>query len=433
MDENPVSTTVNKVRIKDSHVPPTSNGSASAHAKEQGYPTASFERHLARESAIAGSPLTSGNSVRLLKDGPVTYAAMLAAIDAARDHINLETFILDDDVVGRRFADALIRRQQQGVQVNLIYDSVGAINTPREFFQRLQENGIRVLEFNPVNPVFVRSQWNINQRDHRKLLIVDGRIAFLGGINISSVHSGGSGRRDTRSSSPGAEVWRDTHLELQGPVVEELQKAFLETWREQQGEPLLESSYFPGSELAGRQVVRTISSSPEATASAMYATLLSAINSAEATVHLTNAYFVPDPQLLEALKAAVRRGVAVRLILPGKSDSRLVFHAGRSFYRQLLRAGVEIYERQDVILHAKTALVDGVWATIGSTNLDWRSFLHNHELDAVVLGPEFGAQVQAMFDLDLAGSRQILTREWQRRAWHLRLQESFARLWEYWL
>ncbi len=396
-----------------------------------------FERHLALEEAIVGSPLTAGNRVVLLQDGPATYQAMFAAIDAARDHINMETYILEDDDVGHRFAQALIAKQRQGVQVNLIRDSVGTIGTPASFFQRLADTGIRVLEFNPINPTAVRKDWAVNQRDHRKLLIVDGHTAFLGGINISSVYSGGSFSQRSRTASNrrpvGVPPWRDTDLQLQGPVVAELQKLFLATWEKQKGDPLPAKNYFPRPESAGRQVVRAIGSSPDEPYSLIYATLLSAIGSAETSVHLTNAYFVPDPQLLAALEAAAQRGVDVALILPSQTDSWLVFHAGRGYYSQLLRAGVKIYERRGVILHSKTALVDGVWATVGSTNLDWRSFLHNYELDAVVLGVEFGNQVQAMFEKDLAASDMITLEQWERRPLHLRLKELFARVWEYWL
>ena len=216
-------------------------------------------------------------------------------------------------------------------------------------------------------------------------------------------------------------------------MVAELQKLFLATWESQKGEPLAPRNYFPQPERAGREVVRAIGSSPDEPFSLIYATLLSAIGSAETSVHITNAYFAPDPQLLAALEAAVRRGVDVTLILPSQTDSWLVFHAGRGYYEQLLRAGVKIYERRGVILHSKTALIDGVWATVGSTNLDWRSFLHNHELNAVVLGAEFGSRLQAMFDQDLAASDAITLEQWERRALHLRLKEWFGRAWEYWL
>jgi cardiolipin synthase len=399
----------------------------------RGQATDIFERHLAVEEAIVGSPLTTGNRVLLLQDGPATFQAMYAAILAARDHINLETYILDDDEVGQRFAQALIDKQRQGVQVNLIRDSVGTIGTSKAFLRQLTDNGIKVLEFNPVNPLVAQKHWELNQRDHRKLLIVDGHTAFLGGINISSVYSGGSFTQRSRARPDGSPSWRDTDLQLQGPVVAEFQKLFLATWQSQKGEPLVAKNYFPPPRSAGREIVRAIGSSPDEPYSLIYATLLSAIGSAETSVHLTNAYFAPDPQLLAALEAAAGRGVDVSLILPSKTDSWLVFHAGRSYYEQLLQAGVRIYERRGVILHSKTALVDGVWATVGSTNLDWRSFLHNYELNAVVLGAEFGSQVQAMFDKDLAASDAITLEQWQRRPLHLRASELFARVWEYWL
>jgi len=396
-----------------------------------------FERHLAVEEAIVGSPLTTGNEVRLLKDGPATYQAMLAAIGAAKDHINMETYILDDDEVGQHFAAALMAKQGQGVQVSLIRDSVGTIGTPAALFERMAAAGIRVLEFNPVNPLTARKTWELNQRDHRKLLIVDGRTAFLGGINISSVYSGGSLKRGSPAGArDGAErgpAWRDTDVQLTGPAVAEFQKLFIATWEQQKGQPMRGKNYFPPPQVVGRDVVRAIGSSPEEPYSQIYATLLSAIGIAETSVRITNAYFVPDPQLLAALEAAAQRGVDVTLILPSQSDSWLVFHAGRRYYARLLRAGVKIFERRGVILHSKTALIDGVWATVGSTNLDWRSFLHNYELNAVVLGAEFGKQLQAMFDQDLAASDEITLQTWEQRGVDLRVKELFARAWEYWL
>ena len=401
--------------------------------KSSGAPTNIFDIHLALEEAIIGSPLTIDNKVELLQDGPSTYQAMMAAIDAARDHINMETYILDDDEVGQRFAAALIARQRAGVQVNLIRDSVGTLGTPTAFFTGLTDAGIKVLEFNPVNPMTAKAGWNVNQRDHRKLLIVDGRVAFLGGINISSVYSGGSFRRSSRIRPGGALPWRDTDLRLEGPVVNELQKLFIETWEKQQGEPLAPRNYYPQAVRSGSDVVRAIGSSPEEPYSLIYATLMSAIGSAETEVWLTNAYFVPDPQLIAALKAAVRRGVDVKLVVPSSTDSWLVFHAGRAHYTDLLKAGVKLYERHGALLHVKTAVIDGVWSTVGSTNLDWRSFLHNHEVNAVVLGTGFGARMRAAFADDLARSEQITLTTWQRRPVRVRTRELIGRLWKYWL
>jgi len=401
--------------------------------RSSGKDTDVLDRHLALEQAISDSPLLAGNKVTLLQDGPATYGAMFAAIGAARDHINMETYIIEDDEVGRRFAAALIEKQRQGVQVNLIHDSVGTLGTPADFFQRLVDAGIKVVEFNPVNPLTAKAGWDVNQRDHRKLLVVDGRTGILGGINISSVYSSGSfvGRKSTRPSDK--QAWRDTDLQIEGPVVAELQKLFLETWEKQKGEALAPREFFPVLARAGNEVVHSIGSSPDDAYSLIYATLISAINSAEREVLLTNAYFVPDPQLVASLKNAVARGVDVKLVLPGRTDSALVFHAGRSHYSDLLRSGIKIYERKDVLLHAKTALIDGVWSTVGSTNLDWRSFLHNQELNAVVLGAEFGARMRKAFDDDLAQSRQITLDEWESRTLDLRVKELFGRLWQYWL
>jgi cardiolipin synthase len=252
-------------------------------------------------------------------------------------------------------------------------------------------------------------------------------VAFVGGINISSVYSSGSFGRS--KPTKGKQVWRDTHLRMSGPVVSEFQKLFIATWSEQKGEPLASRNYFPAPSSKGDEVVRAIGSSPEEPYNQMYVTLLSAINSAESKIYLTNAYFVPDPQLLAALKEAVQRGVEVKLLLPDKTDSNLVFYASRSFYDELLSAGVQIFERQEALLHAKTGVIDGVWSTIGSTNLDWRSFTNNQEINAVLLGQGFGAQMEALFEKDLTISNPITLEAWRSRSLFLRVKERAARLW----
>jgi cardiolipin synthase len=387
-----------------------------------------LEQHVALEQAIVGTPLTAGNKVLLLQDGAATYRAMFSAIEAATDHINLESYIIEDDEIGRQFSELLLRKRSQGVHVALVYDSVGSLGTPKAFFERLTAGGVQVLEFNPVNPLSAKTEWRVNNRDHRKLLVVDGRTAFVGGINFSRVHSGGSYGR-----SAGRSAWRDTHLRIEGPVVDEFQKLFLQTWAKQRGAPLPAANYFPALAARGGEMVRAIGSTPDDPHSLIYLTLLSAISKSERHVYLTNAYFVPDPQLLEALTDAARRGVDVRLVLPGTSDSGVAFHAGRSHYSALLRAGVKIHERRGAMLHAKTATIDGVWSCVGSTNLDRRSFLHNDEIDAAILGREFAGQMQAAFSADLAASEVMDLERWEARAFDLRLKEWAARLWEYWL
>ncbi len=401
--------------------------------RDKGRQTDLLERHLAFEQAISDSPLIAGNAVQLLQDGPSTYQAMFAAIQAAQDHINMETYILEDDDVGRRFADVLIEKQRQGVQVNLIYDSVGTLNTPSAFFDRLRDAGIGLLEFNPINPKKLRRGWELNQRDHRKLLVTDGKRVFLGGINISNVYSGSSLKARTHEADVSGLPWRDTDLMIDGPVVAEFQKMFLDTWEAQKGATLSRRNYFPVLTAQGRSIVHAIGSSPEESYSQVYATLISAINAAARDVLLTTAYFVPDPQMLSAIKAAVGRGVEVKLVLPATSDSRLTYHAGSSYYDELLSAGVKLYERQNAFLHAKTALIDGVWSMVGSSNMDWRSFLHNQEVNAVVLGAEFGVRMRKSFDDDVAQSHELTLERWQQRPLAQRLKESLSRIWQYWL
>lgn len=422
------------VEFDNAHGPVSASKSAGilAELKRQSGAIDILQKHLATEQVInSDSPLVLGNRLVLLQDGPATYAAMFAAMRQAKDHINLETYIFESDEIGKQFADLLLERQAAGIQVNLIYDSVGCLRTPKEFFERLSAAGINVLEFNPVNPLAAKKEeWVLNNRDHRKLLVVDGRMVFLGGINISGSYSSSPSARKKGAHTAG---WRDTHLQIEGPVVEHFQKLFIETWAKQKGALLAQKNYFPKLGKQGDEIVRAIGSASDEPASLIYLTLLSAINNAEQQVHLTNAYFAPDPQLLKFLIDAAQRGVDIKLILPSHTDSWAIFHAGRSHYSQLLRAGIKIYERRGAVMHSKTASIDGVWSTIGSTNLDWRSFLHNDELNAVILGHDFSRQMEAMFDKDLAESDAIELEQWEHRSLLLRFKEWAARLAEYWL
>ena len=387
---------------------------------------------LARQSIVleevSGSPLVAGNKATLLENGDGTYAAMAKAIESARDHINFETFIFEDDDVGRRFADLLIEKQGQGVQVNLIYDSVGSGNTPTAFFDRLRDSGIRVLEFNPVNPLKARKADLLTHRDHRKILVVDGKIAFTGGVNISGVYTSspsvlGKSRRP----------WRDTEVEIEGPAVAEFQKLFLATWARQKGPALAQRNYFPELKKEGDELVQVIGSTPGENNRVTYIMYVSAMTFAQGTIHLTNAYFVPDRQTMNALTDAARRGLDVKLILPSVSDSNLVLYAGRSHYENLLESGVKIYDRRGGVLHAKTAVIDRVWSTIGSTNMDLWSFVRDDEVNAVILGKDFASAMEAMFASDLAASDEVTQEEWRRRSLGNRVKELLARLLAYWL
>jgi cardiolipin synthase len=273
-----------------------------------------LKTHLSIEEQITDLPLVIGNRVTLLQDGPATYKAMYVAIRAAKDHVNLETYILEDDEIGHQLADLLIDKQAHGVRVNVIYDSVGSLSTPAAFFKRMTEHGINVVQFNPINPLEAKKGWEVNRRDHRKLLIVDGRVAFTGGINYSGVYSGGSLGHPNRRSASGGIPWRDTHVRIEGPVVAEFQKLFLQDWEVQKGPALSGRHYFPATEGIGMQIVRAIGTAPDTRPNLLYGTLMSAISHAGYSIHITNAYFVPDPQLVRALQDAAKRGVDVKLI-----------------------------------------------------------------------------------------------------------------------
>jgi cardiolipin synthase len=403
--------------------------------KAAGQDTDIFERHLAFEQEIVGSPLSAGNKVTLLQDGPSTYQALYAAMAGAKNSIDMESYIIEDDEVGQRFATELKAARARGVVVNLIYDSVGSIGTPRAYFDDLAAHGVNTLQFNPVDPLKAKAGWDVNSRDHRKLTIIDGRTAFVGGINISSVYSGGSFSQHSKNApGHGQKVpWRDTDLQIDGPVAADFQKLFMDTWARQKGTPMADADYFPQIGRQGDVVVRAIGGTSTEPYSQIYATLVSAIRSSSTSILLANAYFDPDPQLMGAIMDAARRGVDVQLLLPSVSDTWLVSAAGRRHYGQLLEAGVKIYQREGALLHSKTTLIDGVWCAVGSTNLDWRSFLHNDEIDAIVLSASFGDQMRAAFRNDLAKSQQLTLDQWRSRGLWRRVQEITAGMWEYWL
>lgn len=378
-------------------------------------------------AAAADARLVPGNRARLLVDGPETFGAIEKSLRVARDTVDIEIYAFADDPLGRRFADLLIDRQRDGVQVNLIYDAVGSLNTPPAFFERMRAAGIQVLEFNPIDPLKGPAGWRINDRDHRKLIIVDGKTVFTGGVNVSDVYSSHAfGHPRHQAGLP----WRDTEVEITGPVAHSFQKIFMADWALQGGAPLAGHDYFPRIGARGTQAVRAISSEAGGAASPVYVTLVSAIRAARRSVHITTAYFAPDPQLLEALAGAARRGVDVVLILPSQNDFWPALYTGRSYYRELLSAGVRIFEREHALLHAKTAVIDGRWSTIGSTNLDWRSLSLNAEINAVVVGRGFAAEMERLFHRDLELSRHITLAQWRRRAPPERFMEFLGRLTE---
>jgi cardiolipin synthase len=383
-----------------------------------------------------GPAVFTGNAVDLLVDGPAASDALFDAIDSATHHVHLEFYIyksVHEGQAGWKLAQALQAKLREGVEICLLYDPAGSRSTPRSFFERLKAQGIRVLEYNPANPFRTRTGWHPNQRDHRKLLIVDGRIAILGGIDISKHYAKHSYREvDAHELDPRAGGWRDTDVRIEGPAVAALQRLFLQTWRMQKGGALA-GDYFPAPEKRGDHRVRVLSARPAELPNAIHDAYLDAIRQARSRVHITNAYFMPDEQIAAALRQAAESGVDVKLVLPGFSDFAIVVHGQHYHYAKLLQAGVKIFERQNQLLHAKTAVIDGCWSTVGSYNLDLRSMLHAAEVNAVILGKEFAGKMEAMFQEDLAQSKRVTLQQWQQRPVTQCALEWLANRFSYWL
>lgn len=392
-----------------------------------------MKMHLAIEQAVAGTPLIAGNRTHLLKDGWQTFPAMFAAIRAATRSVYLEYYIFDNvECGGMHLSDLLLQKRAAGVEIAVIYDSFGSSATSSAILDTLREAGVQLIAFNPLNPLKARFHWSINDRDHRKMLIADERVAIIGGINMATDYENGpphGSEPEPASNGQPAPYWRDTDLKIEGPAVAALVKVYRDHWQQQGGAPLAAASE-PGTDAPrapGTDIIRIISSSPDALAPRYYATVLSAINTAQRSVRLTTGYFVPTRQERGALKAAARRGVDVELLLPSQSDSPASLAVQRSSYGDLMKAGVRVFERAGVILHSKAIVVDGVWSVIGSSNFDHRSVLFNDEVDAVVLGTETAGGLEALFRSDLESARRIDRADWEHRGASERIKELVYR------
>ena len=431
IDKAPASQGPSQIVSSKGLLSPEKSNTIMERLKHSVHPTDILERHTAVVESVTESPLTKGNKVILLTDGKATYAAMFKALQNAKDHINLESYIIEDDETGHKFAELLLQKQAKGVQVNLIYDSVGSMKTPASFFQHLRDGGIQVVGFNPVNPLKAQGNWGLTHRDHRKILIVDGNVAIIGGINISKVYSSSPFNRKQNEKAP--IHWRDTDIQIEGPAVAELQKLFLDTWLKQRGPKLSERNYFPDLKEGGNALIRVVGSTPGQTNRLPFIVYVSAVTFSEHSIHMTNSYFIPDDQIVKALTDAAERGVDVKILLPGITDSWLALYAQRHHYSDLLKAGVKLYEHSTSLLHAKTAVLDNVLSTVGSTNMDFLSLSSNDEVNAVILNHDFAGEMEKMFARDLAESDQIRWEEWKKRPFFQRIMEWFAHLFSHWM
>ena len=399
-----------------------------------------LHRHRAVEEAVAGTPLTAGNATRLLRDGEGAFAAIFKAIHAAKHHINLEYYTLEDVVFdGERLSDVLIAKRTVGVAVNVIYDSYGSSNSPVEFFDRLRDAGVSVLEFHPANPMeAVAGGYSPNDRDHRKIMVADGRIAIVGGVNLATYYQSkipGSEPADAQPKAGAAnpmvaappEVWRDVALRIEGPAVAQLQRLFLGHWQSGGGPKLDQAGFFPDLPVKDGEIIRIIGSSPQQEISRYYVTLISSMRNAEQRIWLTTAYFVPTSEELETLTDAAERGIDVRLMLPANSDAAPAMAVARSHYSDLLESGVRIFEIDGIILHSKTVTIDGVWSAIGSSNFDHRSVLFNDEVDAIVLGTDTARDLEERFEEDRKVAKEIDLEIWRERPLRDRIGDFIQR------
>jgi cardiolipin synthase len=369
---------------------------------------------------LTDAPLYRDNAVELLLDGPQTHDAMLQAIAAAEHHVHLESYIFVDDEVGTEFGDALVARARAGVDVRVIYDSIGSRSASGDFWAELQDAGVEVRTYNPPDPIQDQNPFDIDTRDHRKLLIVDGRVAFTGGINIDRNYVRPSDAVGGTSASSG---WRDTHIRIAGQAVAAFQKLFLDSWNEL-AEPLAESPYAPRNLDEGNTLVRVLSGvGGDEKVSQIWVAYQAAAKVARERIWITQSYFAPDEELTQAIREAAARGVDVRILVAGFSDSQVLLNASRAYYADLLEAGIKVFESQEQILHAKTMVVDGYWSTVGSSNLDYLSFLHNHEANAVILDAAFAAQLEYVFLRDQEHARQIEIEDWGQRSLWQRAKE----------
>lgn len=398
--------------------------------------TSLLDFHLAAMQEIGAPPLLTGNAVELLIDGPQTYRAMFAAIERARRYVLVESFIFEEAIEGdRRLSELLAAATRRGVRVHVIYDAIGSLTTEREFLDGLRGSDVALCAFNPLNPLDARFS-GLNHRDHRKIVVVDGDQAFAGGINFSRAYriaSEQAGRRGFSKRQAIDQGWRDTHIGIRGTGARHLEKLFRETWTRAECEGAIEPPFEERATDAGDTLLQIVAGTPADERNVLYATLISVITYARKSIDVTMAYFVPDDTLETALSDAARRGVAVRIILPAYSDFSGVFHAGRAHYDGLLASGVRLFELESAFLHSKSIVVDGVWSSVGSTNFDWRSFVHNDEISVCVIDEGFAAEMERMFAADLAESREITLEAWRDRGLRQRLKEWFWLPLQYWL
>ena len=365
--------------------------------------------------AYTGNAVVPGNRVEVLLNGDQIFPAKIAAIRAARKSITYAQYVFEEGAPAADTAQALSERCRAGLPVHVLLDAVGALAMPVQYRDWMVEAGCQVASYRPLTPwTFDR----VNERNHRRILVVDGVVGFTGGSGTSGKWSG-NGKQDGH--------WRDTDVRVEGPVVEQLQGAFAENWLEATGVALGGPAYFPRPlEVKGGVDAQVVRSSPAGGSVAMYTMFLLAMTAARRSIYITNPYFVPDEKMVETLIQARRRGVRVVLLLPGAIDHNLVRQASRGGFGRLLKEGIQIHEYKPAMLHAKTMVIDSMWATVGSTNLDRRSFALNEELNLVIYDAGVARRLEQVFEKDLSESGVVTYKRWASRGLMSRVLEFLA-------
>ena len=365
----------------------------------------------------SNSLLTTGNEVKILESGKNTFKAIFEAIKNAEHHIHLEYYIFSDDKIGNRLKDLLIEKSLQGVEVRIIIDDVGSWGLKQKFLNELRKNGIEIYPFMEV--LFPRLTSQVNFRNHRKILIVDGIIGFTGGINIADRYIEG-----IKKIGP----WRDTHLMITGDAVACMQVVFAADWYFCINENLTGTKYFkPFTEKPGT-AVQISASGPDSDWESISQAFFAAIANARKKVYIVTPYLMPPPNILSALKVAALSSIDVRIIIPRRSDALIPRWSSFSYISELLEAGVKMYFYEAGFIHSKYIIVDNTFATAGTTNLDFRSLETNFEINAFIYDVDFNARLEAIFMADLQKSKEILRNHWEKRPWHKKFRESVAHI-----
>ncbi len=381
----------------------------------EGTPTWGNLGHLALH--VNAFPVSAGNEVALYPETNTAFARLLAAIRAARHHVHLEFFIFRSDETGKQLADALIEKARQGVEVRLLVDGVGTGTLRRRLRKPLEEAGVKIATFIPVS--LLRLRIRVNLRNHRKIVVVDGEVAFTGGMNIGDEYLG---------KDPTFGYWRDTFLELRGPAAAALQRVFTEDWDFAAHEALTGANYFPVVPGKGSHLVQVIASGPDEELNGIREIYFAAILAAKTRVWIASPYFVPDAGLLDALRLASMRGVEVRLLSLLRPDHYLSFYAGRYYWADLLAAGADVYQYRKGMMHSKMLLIDDDWAMVGSANLDNRSLHLNFEVACLIYARELIAEVEKSFCRDWQDAILLDARTYRQRSFATRLAENACRL-----